>query len=423
MKEEILIEWNPWWEKEFKINAVERELFNQIKPWIKRPEIIAITGIRRAGKTTLMYLIIQKLLEKVQPKNIFFIKCDDERLEKQNLIQDAIFTYKKLLNPKGKLYVFLDEVQEIPKWERTLKRIYDLYPNIKMFISGSGMFISRQEAGTLLAGRAVYFNLLPFSFSEFVKIKGIEKSKISLLKRKTEILHYLREYMEFGGFPEVCLAKFKNMKLELLRFYFDTILFRDIILKHNIRNASKFEQLVIFLLTNISSMINFKKIGDLLGLSTDTIVEYSSFLKEAFFIFNVPLFSYSLKSQQINPKKCYCIDTGIRNAIGFRFSKDLGKIAENVVFTHLLKRGNEIYYWKNKGEVDFIVKKRTKTKEAIQVSWNINSSKEREKRSLLEAMDKFKIREGTIITEDYSAVERIGKRKIIYKPIWLWLLE
>lgn len=432
MKKEILVEWNPWWEKELGLTLVERELIKNIEKWLERKEILGFLGVRRSGKTSLMYLLINKMGPAISRRNILFIKCDDERVAKENLIADAIKTYKELINPKGKIFVFIDEVQEVEKWESTLKRIYDLEKNTKIFVSGSNFSMLKEDLAYKLAGRIAYFEVYPFSFKEFLSTKLTAGDRISTLSRKEEIKHYLFEYMEYGGFPEIVLEKNQDFKKQLLQFYFDTIIYRDMIKRRSIRNAAKMEKMVNFLLQNVSNPVNFNRVGKNILLSTDTVGEYAKYLQDAFLIFSVPVFSYSVKAQEVNPKKIYCIDSGIRNIKGFRFSDDYGRIAENIVFIELKRRNfsnpsARIFYWhdKKQKEVDFLLMDNLKIGEAIQVCWDIKdlNVKSREIGGLLAAMDEFHLKSSLVITEDYEGEEIIGNKKINYMPLWLWLLR
>jgi predicted AAA+ superfamily ATPase len=251
-----------------------------------------------------------------------------------------------------------------------------------------------------------------------------------LISKKKEILYYLEKYLELGGFPEVCLEKNEGLKRQLLRFYYDSIVYRDIVKRREIRNVSKMEKMINFLLANMGNPVNFHNMSKLVGLSTDTVVEYVKYMEDAFFIFPVPVFSYSIKSQEISPKKVYCIDTGIRSTVGFKFSEDYGRTVENIVFVELKRRFSSnplvsIFYWKSKkAEVDFVIKNGLKIKELIQVCWNVEDkkTKEREVESLVEAMKEFKLKEGLVITEDYENLEVVDKKKIRFVPLWKWLL-
>lgn len=402
--------------------AVEREGYEDMGRWLERKEIVALIGVRRGGKTTLLKMLVSRLLKRADPKNVLFVKCDDDRVEMKGMIDDAITTYRKLFNPSGKIFLFLDEVQEIPGWGKTIKRIYDLDSSIKIFLAGSSSAVLKAELSTVLAGRVAYFTVYPFSFREFMNAKGARLEKANLLAKKNEVLHYMKEYMEFGGFPEVVLEKSSRIKSELLGYYYDSILFRDIARRYHIRNMASFERLVVFLLTNMSNPVNFNRTAKSLGLSVDSVTEYVRCLQETFLAFAVPVLSYSVKAQQMNPKKIYCVDTGLRNFTGFRFSEDAGRLAENMVFTELRRRGGEIYYWKNGGEVDFVVKKQNRVSEIIQVCWDVKNKETVEVSSLVKAAGHFKLKSGMILTEDFEGVKKIDDIEITFKPIWKWLL-
>ena len=423
---EILFQWNPWWNEKYHFDKVKRDLLKQIIKWIDRQEILAILGVRRCGKTTLLYECIDYLINEknVNNKNIFFIKADDDRIEKVDLIGKAIDEYQKWKNPKGKIYIFIDEINEIPNWQKTLKRIYDLeLKNTKIFISGSNASLLKVELSYLLTGRFAYFELFPFSFKEFLLANEIIiKKDIDIIKHRNSLRNLLLSYIEFGGFPEIVLEKKDELKEELLRFYFESILYRDIVKRKNIRNVDKLDRLVKWYLQNISNFANYEKLGKLCGLSTDSVGEYTRNLGDAYLIFIVNILAYSLKKQFINPKKVFCIDTGMRRIMGFIFSEDAGKMYENIVYTQLKRQGFEIYYWKNKYECDFVVKKGKKVERIIQVSFDINDSMDREIKSTIEAMEHFNVKKSVVITQDYEAKKRRNNKEIEFIPLWKWLI-
>ena len=432
MNKEILVEWNPHWKEEKELKLVERELVKDIEQWLERKEILGFIGVRRSGKTTIMKILISRLSSTIPQKNILFVKCDDDRVQKENLIDDAIKSYKELINPEGKIFVLIDEVQEVDNWENTLKRIYDLEKDMKLIISGSNFSMLKEDFSYSLAGRIAYFEVYPLSFREILKTRLTIKDKISAFSKKDEIKHHLFEYMELGGFPEVVLENNPGIKKQLLQFYFDTIIYRDIIKKRSIRNVAKMEKMVNLLLQNISNTMNFSKVGKNISLSVDTVREYAANLMDAYLVFTVPIFSFSVKAQEINPKKIFCIDSGIRNIKGFRFSLDYGRIAENIVFIELKRRNfsnplSRIFYWhdKNQRETDFFLMNEFKISEAIQVCWDISQPevKEREVEGLLCALNEFNLESGLIITEDFEGEEIIGDKRITYLPLWFWLIS
>ena len=214
----------------------------------------------------------------------------------------------------------------------------------------------------------------------------------------------------------------------MLNNYFRDILIKDVQSRFNVRQTVKLEELAKYYLTNISTLQSFNRVRKLLNLSLDTVERYSKYFSIARLIFFIPKFSFSVREQILNPKKVYCMDTGLRNMVSFKFSEDLGRIAENIVFLNLLfgNGDKEIYYWKDKQqrEVDFVVKEGLKVKELIQVCWGIEEeeTERRETMALIKAMDEFKLKQGLIITEDIDKEEEVNGKRIVYKPLWEWLI-
>lgn len=421
-----MLEWNPWWVKKYEFKGVERDIFKEILPWVKRKEIISIIGVRRAGKTTLLYQIIWHLIahENIKPEHILFIKADDDRVNAENLIARCIDEYKAWKNPTSGFFIFVDEIQEVKNWQRTLKRLYDLEKNLKIFISGSNADILKDELSSLIAGRFSYFEVFPFSFSEFVRARNIQiKDETNLLEKKNVIKNLLINFVEKGSFPEVVLEASEKISEELIRFYFDSIFYRDVIKRKKIRNPAKIESLVKYMLQNVSNLINFSKIAAMLDLSVDSVTEYVKSLEDAYLVFSISLFDFSYKKQIINPKKVYCVDTGMRNIVGFNFSSDIGRLYENIVFVHLRRKGKEVFYWKGKRECDFVVKSGKKL-ECIEVCYALDKeTKEKEVNALLEAMENFRLRKGLIINDNYEAKEVFKRKTIEFIPLWKWLLK
>lgn len=265
----------------------------------------------------------------------------------------------------------------------------------------------------------------PLSFKEFLKFRGIEAANLNVITDKTrsKILFSLGKYIEFGGFPEV-FFKEEHYKRRLLNQYFEDIIYKDIVERYK-TDPVKTKEVGVYLLTNAGNCISLRNIRNVTGLGIQTLSDYLSYMAEVYLIYQVPIYSHSLKEQSVNPKKIYCIDTGLRNAVSFKVSDDAGRLFENCVFIELKRRGKQVYYWKKGGEVDFLVKEGLKVKEAIQVCWRMDDekTKKREVRSLLNAMDEFKLKSGLIITESFEGLEKIdGGRSIVYVPLWKWLL-
>ena len=208
--------------------------------------------------------------------------------------------------------------------------------------------------------------------------------------------------------------------MQVLKQYFDDILYKDIVDRYNL-NSQKTSDLALFLITNFTSPISLRNVRNSLGVSYDLIKDYLSYFKEAFIFFTLEHFSYSLKEQKTLASKIYCIDNGLRNAVSFKFSKDEGRLVENLVFLELKRKGNEIYYWKNskQEEVDFIVKNKDNSLDAINVSYS-DDINERELKSLLKFKESFKkTKELIVITKDIEKKQQ----DINFIPLWKWLLE
>jgi len=419
-----LAEWNPWWEHgrvPDSLKGRERPDYGPLLDSIRLREITIITGVRRSGKSTLMYQMIDGLLGKgVKPHQILFVNFEDNKLVEDSL-DDIYLCYRETLN-NDKAYIFFDEVHRKDGWEAWIRKKYDLQTQNKFVISGSSAYLLKKEYSTLLTGRNVTFEVFPLSFSEFMSFQnvGIDREKIeigiSLEKTRIEIVKRFKNYVEQGGFPQVLLTE-KGYTRKILEQYFDDILYKDVIDRFNL-NAQKTKELALFFATTVAHQFSLRTIRNALGLSYDTTKDYLSAFKEVYLVFTLDHFSYSFKEQKTLPQKIYFIDTGLRSAVSFTFSKDEGKLVENIVFLELRRQGKEIYYWKNKGEVDFVVKQKNNSLSAINVSYT-DDIDEREMKSLIEFKENFKkTKELIIITKSLEKTEK-GIRFI---PVWKWLL-
>ncbi len=420
-----LNEWNPWWENKEMINELKgkpRKDYDSLINSVDIREITIILGVRRAGKSTLMYQMIDILLSKnIKPEQILFINLEDKKFI-QDSLDDIYSSYKESINPKEKSYIFIDEIHRKDGWESWIRKKYDLKEDCKFVISGSCSYLLRKEYSTLLTGRNLTFEVYPLSFKEYLVFKGIslkkELIKKGIVTNKTiyEILNYLQNYMNKGGFPEIFFAK-EEFKSQILKQYFDDILYKDIIDRHNI-NSKKAKDLALFLITNFTSKFSLRNLRNVLSISYDSIKDYLSYYAEAYLFLSLDYFSYSLKEQKTRASKVYCIDNGLRNSVSFKFSEDYGKLAENLVFIELKRKGKETYYWENKGEVDFVVKEENKLT-AINVSYS-DEIDEREKKSLKEFKETFKSKAEKLIIITKNLEKKEGE--IGFVPLWKWLI-
>ncbi|TFH39993.1 MAG: ATP-binding protein, partial [ANME-2 cluster archaeon] len=385
-----------------------------------------ITGVRRSGKSTILYQIIQHLLNKGVPsKNIILLNFEDAALAHYSP-EEIYESYLSELNPTFDNFIFIDEVQRKEGWENWIRKKYDLKHATNFFVTGSSASLLKKEYSTLLTGRNISEEIFPMNFREFLDFSGIHVDNTEIISTETrsKVLFNLKKYLEWGGFPEVFFTN-ENFKRRLLNQYFEDIVYKDIVDRYG-TNSVKTKELGVYLLTNIGNPLSLRNARNALGFGLETISDYIAYMVEAYLLYAVPIYSPSLKIQSANPKKIYCVDTGLRNAVSFKFSEDLGRLAENAVFVELKRHKHEVYYWKNNiVEVDFIVKDDLRPVEAIQVCWNLDDerTKKREVRALWSSMTEFDLDKGFIITEDTEAVEEIDGKQIYFIPMWKWFLN
>ena len=428
---EVLEDWN-FWRKDQDTGFIRLQYLEQLQSLKDSNQIIVITGARRSGKSYLMRGFAKKLIsEGISKNNILFINFEDPRFHKLDteLLQKIYETYLESLNPKGSIYIFLDEIQEIPEWEKWVRTMHEL-KKANLIISGSNARLLSRELSTLITGRHVDITVFPLSFKEFLSFNNLEvNNDLDLVNKKIDIKRLLSEYFEYGSFPGVVLA---GAKKQILLAYFDDLLNKDLIRRYKIRKTGKIKELAIYYLSNISTPSTYNSLKKQLLLTTDTIEKFSGYIESIYLIFFVKRFSFKLKEQEKSPRKTYAIDTGLSNQVGFRFSLNTGRIAENLVFLELLRKKSldpkmKLFYFKNERhqEVDFVIKESLKVKSAVQVCWNIEDlkTKKREINSLIAGLEDLNLKEGLVITEDYENVEYYKEFKIKFIPLYKWLLN
>lgn len=431
MDEEIIQVIREYWEKGLPQQLHERE----IELPLEKNFINDIVGPRRAGKTYLMFLTIKKLREKLDKEATIYINFENRKLMplKDSYFNDLIkFIYAEELFEKYEtVYLFLDEVQRINGWEKYIRSIYDEFKEkIKIFVSGSSANLLSKEYSKLLTGRHLTTQVLPLSFREFLQFQGIEVgNKIQTERAEVKVKKQLTKYLQTGGFPDVVLGEEKEMILSQL---FTDIVSRDVLSRTSIRKENIVEEFSYYLASNVSNLLSFNKMRDYFAsrgikVSVPTLLNYFWHLKNAFLFFDSLIFSYTIKDQMQYPRKIYCVDNGIANISGFKTSENLGKLYENTVAIELLRKGFDLYYWKTKQheEVDFVIKQGTQVTQLIQVCYEMETMdvKRREVKALNKAMETFRIKEGLIITDKIAGEQEFDGMKIVYKPLWEWLMS
>jgi hypothetical protein len=358
--------------------GMEREQLHSL-PDTKSHALI-ISGIRRCGKSTLLF----QLLREKFPQAVY-LNFDDPRLYDFS-IEDFVKLDKLIRESLCNVLMF-DEIQLVKGWERYVRQKLD--ENCQVFVTGSNSSLLSRELGSSLTGRHLTKELFPFSFTEYCRYHQLTFCPEATLS-----------YLKDGGFPEYQKQKHD----EILSTVLDDILIRDIAVRFNIRDVRTLQRLTIFLLSNIASKVTANKLKSSFGIaSATTILEYFSHLEQSYLLAFIPMFDYSLKKQNINPRKVYAIDTGLVGINTPQYKKDEGHRLENLVFLTLRRKYKEIYYFSGKGECDFLVMDKGMIVSAIQVCLELQSDNlHREISGLFEAMKVYKLEEGVIVTLSQS---------------------
>ncbi|MCD6407749.1 ATP-binding protein [bacterium] len=396
---------------------------------------VVITGVRRSGKTYTLFELARKLRNLYPPYNIVYLNFEDERLlplegkEMQMLISVIKENFK--IDKNKPLWLLLDEIQVVPEWWSYVRGIIDR-KEARIVVTGSSAGLTLEKISSKLAGRVLIKSLYPLGFREFLEFKGVPfKNRSLLYSLQSDILYYLQEFLQFGGFPKIVFVEKEEEKREFLTNYFYTIFYRDIIERFSIRKIFEFESFIRLVLKQTGTFLSISRIVSFMKslgfkISKPTVIEYLNYACNSLLVYPVEIFSYKLKDRLQYPKKIYCVDTGFINLTKFKLKIDWGSVLENAVFIELLRRGKEVFYWKDERgyEVDFVEIRNMKPVSLIQVCWEPEGDiVKREVRALLKAMHHFGLKEGVIITRNFSHIKRTDDKVIIFKPFWKWVLK
>lgn len=355
--------------------------------------VTIITGIRRCGKSTLLLQLLRR-----DYKDAIYLNFGDIRLSCFET-EDFARLHREI-EKRGIKILFFDEIQIVRGWEKYINQL--LREGYKVFITGSNASMLSVELGTHLTGRHLFMELFPFSYSEFIKFKELKNGEDAVMN-----------YLKTGGMPEYV----KTGIPVILNALVDDILMRDIAFRHSIRNVTSLRQLTAFLITNMGNFVSANKLVGMFGIKSPAIfLEYISFLKDAYLLEFVPMFSHSLRIRARNPKKVYVMDMGLYTENSVSTSDNMGRRLENLIFLHLRRKYKHIFYYKDRGECDFVVIEKNVVKEAIQVCLTIDDENfDREYYGLLGAMKNFGLKEGRIITLNQSNIYK--KNGMVIKMI------
>ena len=379
-------------------------------------------GARRSGKSTLVYQLIRSLLDTgTRSEAILYLNLDEplfvsrakDPVFLRELIEDHCTRYSDIVQ----FYVCIDEIQNFSHWAETAKIMYDTHPDIKLILTGSSSALLRHESSARLSGRYFSTTIWPLTFPESLVFSGTARPT-TIQKRQ-----YTLSYLAYGGFPRVVLEPQEDIKKEILKNYYETIYLKDIIFPNNVRNNSDLYDVLYFLIANTGKPLSYNRIADTLHISPETVREYIGYAENAFLLYAVKKFDYSVKKQLANQKKIYCVDTGIISAVAFSFSDNRGRLLENAVFVALKKLPGEIFYHRDRYECDFVVFAHRKITHALQVTESLADpdTRAREIRGLCEAMEAYNLKEGTIVTLEESGRETVDGRLIRILPFSEWL--
>lgn len=399
---------------------VAREIYLQKLRRLKDQDLIkVITGVRRCGKSTLLQAFRDELLEDgISPKNIVFYNFEERENAKFN---DWTALYDEILSktsPNQKNYVLLDEVQLIPDFEKLVNSLFTK-KNIDLYLTGSNAYLLSSELATLLTGRYIAINLLPFSFLEYTLAFPEEKNSDRLF----------RQFINNSTFPEaVNLTKnAPELVNDYLQSIYDTVIKKDIILRHKLRKFDNLQRIIEFLFNSVGSLVSPTKIAEQLNKNSDkkishnTVIKLIGYLTEAYILYAAPRYDIKGKELLSTNEKYYMVDLGLRNITqANKYDADLGHKLENVVYLELLRRGGKVFVGKNRDkEVDFIVQKAGNKREYYQVAYTVNDEKtfKREISSLINIRDAYP---KYLLTLDYdnAIIDGVKKKNVID-----WLLD
>lgn len=395
------------------------------------------TGVRRSGKSTYMNQLMRKLLDSgVKRENIFNLNFFDDRLhelqhESLSVVVDAYYRLYPEKKTSERVYFFFDEIQAIPNWERFVDRLLRT-ENCQVYITGSSAKLLSTEIASQMRGRALSWEIFPFSFKEFLELKGvkIDSAKLSS-KSGLSAQKVFDEFWDCGGFPEVANLS-PMLRLRTHQEYLNALLFRDIIERHDIGHPKALSDLVHWLLDNTASMYSINRLtGYLQSLGhkapKSAVADYLQWIEDAYFLFTVRTFDASLAKSNTNPKKVFSVDHAFVRSTSSGVLVNAGHLLENIVFTSLRRTGSKVFYFKSKSgrEVDFVSRRMDGSIRLVQVCESMlnESTRRREVLAIQDAMRELKLKEATIVTRNEHDVLKLDEGTVAILPIWRFLLQ
>ena len=379
-----------------------------LQPPVNTKKIVTLIGVRRCGKTSILYDMINQLSKQIDKTRILFLNFEDERLELNIDELDLILQSFRELYPEQNLnecYFFFDEIQNITGWEKFVRRVYDSVSK-NIFITGSNSKLLSSEIATSLRGRTLSYEVYPLSFSEYLSFKNI---KVDLYSSKSiaHIKNAQEKFLKNGGFPETLFLE-EQYRNKTLQEYFNVLLYKDLAERYKITNTVALKFFLKRIIASSTKQISINKIYNELKSSgikigKNTLYDFLDYVQNIYLALVLHRYDKSLVNKELREKKIYSIDIGLNNATQFKFSDDIGKSLENAVFLELKRKHIDIFYYRDSNsECDFIVIEKSSIIEAIQVTYDMSdeNTKNREIKGLLSACKYFNLSKGTIVTYD-----------------------
>ncbi len=419
----ILSEYN-FWNKNIDTGIFREKYVNKILNLLNDIHIVTISGMRRSGKSFIAKQVIKSWINNHNKYNTLVINLDDERLTNEyKTLLDIYDAFSKLIKKDSDVLILIDEAQEIEGWEKFVRGLSER--GVKFLITGSSSKLFSSEFSTLLSGRSININVMPLSFEEFLLFNNIENNE-KIIFNLDKINSLLEQYIKYGGMPFLVLHP--DIRNDIIKGYFDTIILKDIVSHYNIKNERELQYLITFYLTNVSSRISFNSIYKSIHIPLKTVQRYSYYIETSNLLFFINKFSFSLKEQENNPKKVYSSDNAFTTYMGFNIMENKGKMIENIIFQELFRIKGvynfEIYYYVSlKHEIDFIIKKNNKII-PVQVVYIINEKNiKREINAFMDFNNKFKARNCIIINYNIEKIEKIDDLNIHYIKLYKFLMN
>lgn len=413
----------------------EEFILGEIKDFVYRgnvvlPEtankVVVFYGVRRCGKTFTLYEIFNK-----HPENSLYLDFEDDRLEGFETsdferMKKAFFELKPHLANSKELYFLLDEVQEVPGWEKFCRRAVER-EGIKVFVSGSSSKVMPGEIQTELRGRSWNIEMFPFSFSEYLQQKGVDTNNPKILHGRESVAmkQHFTHYAKWGGFPEVCFAKSEFEKRKILREYLEAMFFKDMVERYRITNVPLLDRLFDKVFTSFSTKMSltafYKQYHENMPFSKDILFSYYHHMQQSMLMYEVKMFAESSYKRMRNPAKIYPADIGLCRRIT---SADAGRLLEAIVFMEFKRRGSEVFYFSGKHECDFVVKTGDAEFIPYQVCADLHDkNREREIEGLKEACEHLGRKQGFLLTDDEEDELSMDGITISVLPVWKWILQ